>query len=147
MKLFYSDFGTKETVDCMINGENFTAFAACGDNNIHHVDLEYGKVKHAFSGHTDFIHSMSLVYVTTIFLFCMKHILNHLCFICISGNQLSSASEDGTVCIWDTRKSKPVHVITPHLESKLNRPHLGKWVGAVAMNEDWLVSLFKDEQN
>ena len=66
MKSFYSDFGTKETVDCMINGENFTAFAACGDNNIHHVDLEYGKVKHAFSGHTDFIHSMSLVYVTTI---------------------------------------------------------------------------------
>ena len=60
MKSFYSDFGTKETVDCMINGENFTAFAACGDNNIHHVDLEYGKVKHAFSGHTDFIHSMSL---------------------------------------------------------------------------------------
>lgn len=60
--------------------------------------------------------------------------------LCDSGNQLSSASEDGTVCIWDTRKSKPNHVITPHLESKLNRPHLGKWVGAVAMNEDWLVS-------
>ncbi|XP_046633975.1 THO complex subunit 6 homolog [Daphnia pulicaria] len=110
-----TDFGTKETVDCMINGENST-FVACGDNNIHHVDLEYGKVKQTFSGHTDFIHSMSLV-----------------------GNQLSSASEDGTVCIWDTRKSKPNHVITPHLESKLNRPHLGKWVGAVAMNEDWLV--------
>lgn len=55
------------------------------------------------------------------------------------GNQLSSASEDGTVSIWDTRKPKPTHVITPHLEPRLNRAALGKWIGAVAMNEDWLV--------
>ncbi|KAK4004686.1 THO complex subunit 6 homolog [Daphnia magna] len=111
-----TDFGSKETVDCLISGDNFSAYAACGDNNVHHVDLEYGKVKLTFSGHTDFIHSMSQI-----------------------GNQLSSASEDGTVCIWDARKPKPVHVITPHSEPKLNRPHLGKWIGAVTMNEDWLV--------
>lgn len=58
-----SDFGSKETVDYLISGENFSAFAACGDNNVHHVDLEYGKVKLTFSGHTDFIHSMSQMYV------------------------------------------------------------------------------------
>lgn len=56
-----------------------------------------------------------------------------------SGNQLATASEDGTVLIWDNRKPKPAHTITPHSENKLRRPKLGKWVGAVAMNEDWLV--------
>ncbi len=41
-----------------------SAFAGCGDNNVHHIDLEYGKVKSSFSGHTDFIHSMSFMYVS-----------------------------------------------------------------------------------
>ena len=59
--MLFSDFGTKETVDCMTNGDDFSAFVACGDNNIHHVDFEYGKTKVAFTGHTDFIHSMSLM--------------------------------------------------------------------------------------
>lgn len=49
-------------MDCLISGDNFSAYAACGDNNVHHVDLEYGKVKLTFSGHTDFIHSMSQMY-------------------------------------------------------------------------------------
>lgn len=57
-----SDFGTKESIDCMVtNGDNTSIFAACGDNNVHHIDTEYGKVKLAFTGHTDFIHSLSLV--------------------------------------------------------------------------------------
>lgn len=58
-----------------------------------------------------------------------------------SGSQLSSASEDGTVCLWDTKRAKCVHTLVPHLEAKLSRPNLGKWLGAVALNEDWLVSL------
>lgn len=48
----------------MISGDNMSAFAGCGDNNVHHIDLEYGKVKSSFSGHTDFIHSMSIMYVS-----------------------------------------------------------------------------------
>lgn len=111
-----TDFGSKETVDCIILDGDSSAFAACGDNNAYNVDLEYGKVKSSYTGHSDFIHSMSL-----------------------QGTQLCTASEDGTVCIWDTRKPKPVHTITPHLDTKLARPKLGKWIGAVAMNEDWLV--------
>ena len=65
----------------------------------------------------------------------------------LSGNQLASASEDGTVCIWDTRKQKPIHTISPHLESSLSRPNLGKWIGAVTMNEDWLVSARRIDVN
>lgn len=62
MTFYFRDFGTKETVDCIVDDKNTLAvFAACGDNNIHHVDLEYGKIKLSLTGHTDFIHSMSLV--------------------------------------------------------------------------------------
>ena len=57
----------------------------------------------------------------------------------IRGNQLATGSEDGTVRIWDTRKPKAVHTIIPHSDHKLSRPKLGKWIGAVAMNDDWLV--------
>ena len=55
-----SDFGSKETVDCIILDGDSSAFAACGDNNAYNVDLEYGKVKSSYTGHSDFIHSMSL---------------------------------------------------------------------------------------
>lgn len=111
-----TDFGTRDSVDYIILGENSSVYAACGDNTIYRVDLEYGKITSKFSGHEDYIHCMSSI-----------------------GNQFSSAGEDGVVYLWDTRKSKPVHQITPHSDQRLQRPNLGKWVGAVAMNEDWLV--------
>jgi len=110
-----SDFGTRNSVDYIIS-DNSSVYAACGDNTIYQVDLEYGKITSKFSGHEDYIHCMSLM-----------------------GNQLSSAGEDGIVFLWDTRKSKPVHQLTPHSDPHLQRPNLGKWVGAVAINEDWLV--------
>jgi len=113
-----TDFGSKETVDYITLDKNGTIFVACGDNCIRAVDMEYGKVTSVFSGHDDLIHSMSNF-----------------------GSQLSSASEDGTVCLWDTKRAKWVHTLVPHLEAKLSRPNLGKWLGAVALNEDWLVSL------
>jgi len=111
-----TDFGTRNSVDNVIMGEKSTLYAACGDNTIYQVDLEYGKTVSKFTGHEDFIHCMSSF-----------------------GNQLSSAGEDGVVYLWDPRKSKPVHKIVPHSDLRLQRPSLGKWVGAVAMNDDWLV--------
>jgi len=60
--IYFRDFGTKETVDCITLGDNSSlVYAACGDNNVHVVDLEHGKQKMTFSGHTDFIHSLSQV--------------------------------------------------------------------------------------
>jgi hypothetical protein len=58
--LKYRDFGSKETVDFIALGGDSSAFVACGDNNTYNVDLEYGKVKLSYTGHTDFIHSISL---------------------------------------------------------------------------------------
>lgn len=55
-------------------------------------------------------------------------------------NSLASASEDGTVHIWDCRTSKFVATIEPQNEPSLKRPHLGKWVGCVNIEKDWLVS-------
>jgi THO complex subunit 6 len=50
-----------------------------------------------------------------------------------------SASEDGTARIWDLRQQQEAQVIKPHLESKLARPALGKWLAAAAINNDWMV--------
>lgn len=55
--------------------------------------------------------------------------------------QLVSASEDGTVHIWDTRDKQLTNKIVPYLEERVARPHLGKWIGAAALSDNWLVSL------
>lgn len=52
-----------------------------------------------------------------------------------------SASEDGTVKLWDMRDKQVTNVIRPHLEENVARPHLGKWVGDVALSDNWLVSM------
>lgn len=50
-----------------------------------------------------------------------------------------SGAEDGFVYFWDVREKKPVNKIEPHKNDKLGRPELGKWIGAVTMNDDWLI--------
>lgn len=43
--------------------------------------------------------------------------------------------------MWDLREKHPVNKIQPFENDKICRPELGKWIGAVSLNEDWLVSL------
>ncbi|KAE8744757.1 hypothetical protein FOCC_FOCC008573 [Frankliniella occidentalis] len=90
--------------------------AGCGDNNIYIFNLESGKLIRTLSGHTGFIHSINL-----------------------SENQLVSASEDGTVRLWDMRQTAATNIIKPFENPRLNRPELGKWVGAAALSDDWLL--------
>lgn len=52
-----------------------------------------------------------------------------------------SASEDGSVRLWDMRQKSHTNTVQPHLSEKLMRPELGKWIGAAAINEDWLVRI------
>ncbi|XP_074642429.1 THO complex subunit 6 homolog [Tubulanus polymorphus] len=102
------------------NGTN-SLFGAGGDGNVYMWDLESGKLQNTFRGHTDYIHSLTL----------RK-----------SSNECLSASEDGTVRVWDVRiPQEAAHVIEPYKTERCNRPHLGKWIGCIAMDsaDDWMV--------
>lgn len=101
-----------------LDKENGHLYAGCGDNNIYSISLEDGKILRTFSGHTNYIH-------------------------CLDGNssmgQIVSASEDGTVRMWDIRQKKSSGKLEPHRKEQLNRPEHGKWQGTVSFNDDWLV--------
>lgn len=93
-------------------------YAGCGDNNVYSVSLEDGKILRTFNGHTNFIH-------------------------CVDGNdksgQIVSASEDGSVRVWDARQKKSSAKFDPYKKEQLSRPEHGKWQGTVAVNNDWLI--------
>ncbi|XP_046389674.1 THO complex subunit 6 [Ischnura elegans] len=91
-------------------------YAGCGDNKIYVFDLEDGKLLRNFEGHDDYIHSIHM-----------------------SGTTLASASEDGSVRLWDSRQEVCCSSVHPFMHERLCRPHLGKWVGAVALSDDWMI--------
>lgn len=95
---------------------NRLLYAACGDNDIYVISLEDGRIVRSFRGHTDYVHCLAL-----------------------TGHQLASCSEDGTVRLWDLRKRENTNVLTPHLVDKVARPRLGKWIAAIDFTEDWLL--------
>lgn len=104
-------------VNCLIyNSVDNQVYAGCGDNNIYVFSLEDGKLIRSLKGHSGFIHSIHF-----------------------GDKQLVSASEDGTVRLWDLRHPSQPNIIKPYMEERLARPDLGNWVGAAAINDDWLV--------
>ncbi|XP_057658684.1 THO complex subunit 6 homolog [Diorhabda carinulata] len=96
--------------------QNKHIFIGCGDNNIYVYDLESRKLLKTLSCHTDYIHCLSDI-----------------------GADFISGSEDGVVNIWDTRTYKVIHSIKPHLDDKVGRPAIGKWIGAVSCNDDYVL--------
>lgn len=56
-----------------------------------------------------------------------------------SGGQFVTSSEDGSVKIWDLRDKQMTSVFVPYKEERLSRAHLGKWIGAAALSDNWLV--------
>ena len=54
---------------------------------------------------------------------------------------MASCGEDGGVRLWDRRlKRSRVAEIEPHKHADIARPKIGKWVGAVALSPEWIVS-------
>lgn len=43
------------------------------------------------------------------------------------------------VNIWDLRSKNVTNRIEPCKNDEIARPELGKWIGAVCINDDWLV--------
>ncbi|CAG5121691.1 unnamed protein product [Candidula unifasciata] len=74
----------------------------------------------SLTGHTDYIHSVALK---------------------DEGKGLISAAEDGTARIWDLRAKEAVHVVKPFEHEMCTRPHMGKWLQCLAMDEEnyWLL--------
>ncbi|XP_074026354.1 THO complex subunit 6 isoform X2 [Leptinotarsa decemlineata] len=108
-------FERTEVNALQLNNELNHIYVGCGDNNIYIFDLETRKLQKTLSKHTDYIH-------------CLTN----------SGNDLLSAGEDGIVNIWDLRSFKISNKIEPNLCDKVVRPEIGKWIGAISFNDDYV---------
>lgn len=105
-------------VNCLlVDSKNDVLFAGCGDNCVYALKLEGGQVLRSFIGHSDYVH----------------------CIDNDSENKLFSASEDGTIRFWDQREKEAVNRLEPYKNERLARPQFGKWQGAVAVTDDWLI--------
>lgn len=97
--------------------ETDTLYAGCGDNIIYQINLEDGHIVRDYRGHTDYIHG-------------------------VAGSdrgRIFSASEDGTVRFWSEQQKEATAKLEPSANAQLMRPEYGKWIGAVATNDDWLI--------
>ena len=64
----------------------------------------------------------------------------HAASHCAATGLVASASEDGSVRLWDARIKKPcTATLVPSTRSELARSKCGQWVGAVCLTSDWVV--------
>ncbi|KAF5291201.1 hypothetical protein FQA39_LY14443 [Lamprigera yunnana] len=110
-----NDAFNKAEINSMVSKDG-VLYAGCGDNKIYMINLEGGHILRTLSGHSDYIHSLFNV-----------------------GNDLASGGEDGVVNIWDIRAKQVSNKIEPHTNDDIARPNLGKWIGSVCINDDWLL--------
>ncbi|OVA08407.1 WD40 repeat [Macleaya cordata] len=100
-----------------IDNQGGSIFSAAGDSCAYCWDVETGKIKMIFRGHTDYLH----------------------CIVARnSSNQIITGSEDGTMRIWDCKNGKCVNVIEPdkHMKSK----EAFSWISCIGLDasESWL---------
>lgn len=106
-------------INClMLDEQNGILYAGCGDYNVYALNLDGGQMIRSFVAHTDFIHCID---------------------IGSDRKSLYSASEDGSVKVWDKREANFVNQLEPWKDGRLARPQFGKWQGAVAVTDDWLI--------
>nr|XP_018911210.1 PREDICTED: THO complex subunit 6 [Bemisia tabaci] len=102
--------------DATENGNFSTLLAGCGDNKLYMFNLEDGKLVRTFEGHLSYIHGISIL-----------------------GSSVASASEDGSVRLWDIRQSSVTACVEPFRNDSIARPSIGKWIGDVDLSEQWMV--------
>lgn len=105
-------FEISEVNDLWVDSENEMLYAACA-NDIHQINLEDGRVVQSFQGHKDFVHS-------------------------IDGSDssiIATASEDGSVKLWDNRQKNATFTIEPSKNKDLQRNHFGAWIGAACVTK------------
>ena len=118
-------FGTPEINSVAMlkdnNGVSNLLFAGCGDNKVHVWDMSTGSHLYSLRGHKDYVHCVTLR---------------------SNGKECLSASEDGSVRLWDIRcPGEAVHIIEPYKHEKCCRAYLGRWISTVAVDkaDDWMV--------
>lgn len=100
-----------------VNEQEGCVFSAAGDSSAYCWDVETGKTKAVFKGHSDYLH----------------------CIVARkSTRQIITGSEDGTARIWDCRSGRCTQVIYPEKGYKLKE---SSWVSSIAIDksESWLV--------
>lgn len=96
---------------------SYTLYAGAGDNAVRVIDIERpDKVISSFVGHSEYVNELAVQ----------------------SENAFLSASEDGTVCLWDLR-SKDNFIFNIASEEKLRRSNCGRGVCALDVEEDFMV--------
>ncbi|KAJ4953697.1 hypothetical protein NE237_030529 [Protea cynaroides] len=100
-----------------VNIQEGSIYSAAGDSCAYCWDVERGKVKMVFRGHSDYLH----------------------CIVARnSSNQILTGSEDGTARIWDCKSGRCIHVIRPQKDKKFKEGC--SWVSCIALDasESWL---------
>lgn len=99
-----------------VDSEIGRLYAGSGDCAVYIFDVEAGKQVGTLSGHKNFIHSVAAL---------------------PKSRRCATASEDGTVRLWDARTTISTAVLTPHKKVGMK---VGKWLSSVAVDvsEDWL---------
>ncbi|KAJ8971819.1 hypothetical protein NQ317_002936 [Molorchus minor] len=107
----------KPDVNCLLFvEESGHLYAGCGNNKIYVFNIETRRILKTLVKHTDYVH-------------CITN----------NGDDLLSGGEDGVVNIWDIRSFKVTHKIEPFKDDKVSRANLGKWIGAVSANDDYVL--------
>ncbi|XP_038695745.1 THO complex subunit 6 isoform X4 [Tripterygium wilfordii] len=95
-----------------------SVFSAAGDSCAYCWDVETGKIKMVFRGHSDYLH----------------------CIVARnSTDQIVTGSEDRTARLWDCRSGKCIQVIDPEKDNKSKG--LSSFVGCLTLDasESWLI--------
>ncbi|ELT98754.1 hypothetical protein CAPTEDRAFT_224884 [Capitella teleta] len=109
---------TQTEVNCLkfVHNENGSQLlGGCGDHQVHMWDVESGSHVGTLEGHTNYIHDLA---------------------VRGNSNECISASEDGTVRIWDLRsRGQAQHVMQPNQHNLCVRPQYGKFITCVAVDK------------